>query len=81
MMNFSAFGGPFSGIHQFAAKFGHDAQTGAFTSTSGGGGGVGGGGGPQDIHGNRYQISNTNHFNQNTTSGKSIFLLIKKISI
>ncbi|KAL5290138.1 hypothetical protein ACFFRR_009850 [Megaselia abdita] len=26
MMNFSAFGGPFSGIHQFAAKFNHDPQ-------------------------------------------------------
>lgn len=61
MMNFSAFGGPFSGIHQFAAKFGHDAQTGAFTST---------GGMNQDVHGNRYH-TNTNHFNQNTTSGWS----------
>lgn len=27
MMNFSAFGGPFSGIHQFAAKFNHDPQS------------------------------------------------------
>lgn len=26
-MNFSAFGGPFSGIHQFAAKFNHDSQS------------------------------------------------------
>uniref|UniRef100_A0A182KHX8 Uncharacterized protein n=1 Tax=Anopheles christyi TaxID=43041 RepID=A0A182KHX8_9DIPT len=31
-MNFSAFGGPFSGIHQFAAKFG--SNDGAFTSTN-----------------------------------------------
>uniref|UniRef100_A0A182JCF5 C2H2-type domain-containing protein n=1 Tax=Anopheles atroparvus TaxID=41427 RepID=A0A182JCF5_ANOAO len=30
-MNFSAFGGPFSGIHQFAAKFG--SNDGAFSST------------------------------------------------
>lgn len=58
-MNFSAFGGPFSGIHQFAAKFGHDAQAGAFSSA---------GGMNQDVHGNRYH-SNANHFNQNTTSG------------
>ncbi|XP_058452220.1 zinc finger protein 37 homolog [Malaya genurostris] len=49
-MNFSAFGGPFSGIHQFAAKFG--SNDGAFTSTNtaagngaGPGGIVGGGGG------------------------------------
>lgn len=61
MMNFS-FGGPFSGIHQFAAKFGHDAQTGAFTTGAGG----------QD-HTNRYH-TNTNHFNQNSTSGKFICL-------
>lgn len=56
-MNFSAFGGPFSGIHQFAKSFGHE-QSGAFTTAPGG---------PQttDIHGNRYH-SNTNHFNQNT---------------
>lgn len=60
MMNFSAFGGPFSGIHQFAAKFGHDAQTGAFGTA---------GAGTQDVHGNRYH-TNTNHFNQNTTSGE-----------
>lgn len=50
-MNFSAFGGPFSGIHQFAAKFG--SNDGAFTSTNSaattgngaGPGGIGGGGG------------------------------------
>lgn len=50
-MNFSAFGGPFSGIHQFAAKFG--SNDGAFTSTNtaaatgngAGPGGIGGGGG------------------------------------
>lgn len=60
MMNFSAFGGPFSGIHQFAAKFGHDTQSGPFSSASGM---------TQDVHGNRYH-TNTNHFNQNTTSGK-----------
>lgn len=58
-MNFSAFGG-FSGIHQFAAKFGHDAQAGAFSSATNM---------SQDIHGNRYH-TNTNHFNQNTTSSK-----------
>lgn len=64
-MNFSAFGG-FSGIHQFAAKFGHDAQSGAFTSAAATNM-------TQDIHGNRYHTSaaNTNHFNQNTTSSKS----------
>ncbi|XP_055547254.1 zinc finger and BTB domain-containing protein 18.2-like [Wyeomyia smithii] len=42
-MNFSAFGGPFSGIHQFAAKFG--SNDGAFTSTNataGNGAGPGG---------------------------------------
>ncbi|XP_055640576.1 zinc finger protein 717 [Toxorhynchites rutilus septentrionalis] len=42
-MNFSAFGGPFSGIHQFAAKFG--SNDGAFTSTNtatGNGAGAGG---------------------------------------
>lgn len=61
-MNFS-FGGPFSGIHQFAAKFGHDAQTGAFTTGAGG----------QD-HTNRYH-TNTNHFNQNSTSGKCFNIL------
>lgn len=65
-MNFSAFGG-FSGIHQFAAKFGHDAQTGAFSSATAGNM-------TQDIHGNRYHTSaagvNTNHFNQNATSSK-----------
>lgn len=67
-MNFSAFGGPFSGIHQFAKSFGHE-QSGAFTTAPGV---------PQttDIHGNRYH-SNTNHFNQNTAGelheGKQIF--------
>lgn len=60
-MNFSAFGGPFSGIHQFAAKFGHDAQSGAFSSATSGMS-------TQDVHGNRYH-TNTNHFNQNSTSG------------
>ena len=58
MMNFSAFGGPFSGIHQFAAKFGHDAQAGAFSTATGG----------QDVHGNRYH-TNTNHFNQSPGTG------------
>ncbi|XP_049278218.1 zinc finger and SCAN domain-containing protein 25 [Anopheles funestus] len=37
-MNFSAFGGPFSGIHQFAAKFG--SNDGAFTSTNSPGNGT-----------------------------------------
>ncbi|XP_061398012.1 uncharacterized protein LOC133333737 isoform X1 [Musca vetustissima] len=67
MMNFSAFGGPFSGIHQFAAKFGHDTQTppGAFT-TPGINGNVAGGGTTtvNDNHVQRYQ-TNGNHFQQN----------------
>lgn len=68
MMNFSAFGGPFSGIHQFAAKFGHDAQSGPFSSSTTGMN-------SQDVHGNRYHTA-SNHFNQNSTSGKfTIFLL------
>lgn len=65
-MNFSAFGG-FSGIHQFAAKFGHDAQSGAFTSAAAASNMS------QDIHGQRYHTTaatNANHFNQNTTSRK-----------
>lgn len=41
-MNFSAFGGPFSGIHQFAAKFG--SNDGAFTSTNSPGNGAAGAG-------------------------------------
>lgn len=69
MMNFSAFGGPFSGIHQFAAKFGHDAQTGAFTTATSG---------TQDVHGNRYH---TNHFNQNTTSVQNSMQYGQNISI
>lgn len=60
-MNFSAFGGPFSGIHQFAAKFGHDTQNGPFSSTTSAMN-------SQEMHSNRYQ-SSTNHFNQNSTSG------------
>lgn len=67
-MNFSAFGG-FTGIHQFAAKFSHEAQTGAFTSTAGNS--VASGGGQELHHSQRYH-TNTNHFNQNTTSGKNI---------
>ncbi|XP_073834939.1 C2H2-type zinc finger domain-containing lethal (3) neo38 isoform X2 [Musca autumnalis] len=65
MMNFSAFGGPFSGIHQFAAKFGHDTQTptGAFT-TPGINGNVGGATTVNDNHVQRYQ-TNGNHFQQN----------------
>ena len=54
-MNFSAFGGPFSGIHQFAAKFSHN--DGAFTSPV-----------QQDNHLNRYHSNTTNHYNQNTSS-------------
>lgn len=65
IMNFSAFGGPFSGIHQFAAKFGHDTQSGAFSAASGM---------TQDVHGNRYH-ANTNHFNQNSTSGMCFIIL------
>lgn len=70
MMNFSAFGGPFSGIHQFAAKFGHDTQSGPFSSSTSGMN-------SQDVHGNRYHAT-SNHFNQNSTSGKltTIFLCI-----
>lgn len=63
-MNFSAFGGPFSGIHQFAAKFGHDSQNGPFGSSSSSMN-------TQEVHGNRYH-ANGNHFNQNSTSSKII---------
>ncbi|XP_055326626.1 zinc finger protein 347 isoform X2 [Sitodiplosis mosellana] len=63
-MNFSAFGGPFSGIHQFAAKFGHDTQSGPFSSATSGMN-------SQDVHGNRYHTT-TNHFNQNSTSGSAM---------
>ncbi|XP_075145497.1 C2H2-type zinc finger domain-containing lethal (3) neo38 isoform X2 [Haematobia irritans] len=64
MMNFSAFGGPFSGIHQFAAKFGHDTQTpGAFT-TPGINGNAVATSAANDNHVQRYQ-TNGNHFQQN----------------
>ena len=67
-MNFSAFGGPFSGIHQFAAKFGHDTQSpGAFTTP-----GINGnvpGSTVADNHVQRYQ-TNGNHFQQNNPNGK-----------
>ncbi|KAH8420675.1 hypothetical protein KR222_000076 [Zaprionus bogoriensis] len=60
MMNFSAFGGPFSGIHQFAAKF--DAQTpGAFGTPPVNAAAAAAG---SDNHVQRYQ-TNGNHFNQN----------------
>ncbi|XP_064548282.1 transcription factor che-1 isoform X1 [Drosophila montana] len=60
MMNFSAFGGPFSGIHQFAAKF--DAQTpGAFGTPPVNSAAAAAG---SDNHVQRYQ-TNGNHFNQN----------------
>ncbi|XP_019847829.1 transcription factor Sp3 isoform X1 [Bactrocera dorsalis] len=64
MMNFSAFGGPFSGIHQFAAKFGHDTQgpPGAFATPTGINGNATAG--VADNHVQRYQ-TNGNHFNQN----------------
>lgn len=62
-MNFSAFGGPFSGIHQFAAKFGHDSQNGPFASGSSSMN-------TQEVHGNRYH-ANGNQFNQNSTSSKT----------
>lgn len=69
MMNFSAFGGPFSGIHQFAAKFGHDTQTpGAFT-TPGINGNVAAAAAANDNHVQRYQ-TNGNHFQQNVPNGK-----------
>lgn len=64
-MNFSAFGGPFSGIHQFAAKFGHDSQNGPFASSSSSTMNT------QEVHANRYH-ANGNHFNQNSTSSKTI---------
>ncbi|XP_030374564.1 zinc finger protein Gfi-1 isoform X2 [Scaptodrosophila lebanonensis] len=61
MMNFSAFGGPFSGIHQFAAKF--DAQTpGAFGTPPGNAAAAAAA--SADNHVQRYQ-TNGNHFNQN----------------
>ena len=63
-MNFSAFGGPFSGIHQFAAKFSHEPQSqNTFTSTSM----VNGSTNILD-NGQRYQ-ANSNNFNQNPTQG------------
>lgn len=64
-MNFSAFGGPFSGIHQFAAKF--DAQTpGAFGTPPVNAAAAAAG---SDNHVQRYQ-TNGNHFNQNVPNGK-----------
>lgn len=76
MMNFSAFGGPFSGIHQFAAKFGHDTQSPGAFSTPGINGNV-----PTaaDNHVQRYQ-TNGNHFQQNTPNGKSKIFILFKIS-
>lgn len=68
-MNFSAFGGPFSGIHQFAAKFGHDSQNGPFSSSATSGMNS------QDVHGNRYHTA-SNHFNQNSTSGNLNLIII-----
>lgn len=63
-MNFSAFGGPFSGIHQFAAKFTHpdNSQSGTFSNVTNNM--------QQDLHGNRYN-TNANNFNQNHGSGWS----------
>ncbi|XP_055851194.1 zinc finger protein 567 isoform X1 [Episyrphus balteatus] len=67
MMNFSAFGGPFSGIHQFAAKFGHDTQTpGAFSTP-----GVNGSNANDNHAAQRYQ-TNGNHFNQNAPSANNM---------
>ncbi|XP_068155822.1 LOW QUALITY PROTEIN: uncharacterized protein l(3)neo38 [Drosophila tropicalis] len=64
MMNFSAFGGPFSGIHQFAAKF--DAQTpGAFGTPPANAAAAAAAAGAGDNHVQRYQTTNGNHFNQN----------------
>ncbi|XP_017010829.1 uncharacterized protein l(3)neo38 [Drosophila takahashii] len=65
MMNFSAFGGPFSGIHQFAAKF--DAQTpGAFGTppAAAANAAAAAAAAGTDNHVQRYQ-TNGNHFNQN----------------
>lgn len=75
-MNFSAFGGPFSGIHQFAAKFGHDTQAppGAF-STPGINNTI-----ADNNHVQRYQ-TNGNHFNQPAPNGKAIIYEIFKIKI
>lgn len=68
MMNFSAFGGPFSGIHQFAAKF--DAQTpGAFGTPPVNSAAAAAG---SDNHVQRYQ-TNGNHFNQNVPNGKCLY--------
>ncbi|XP_022216059.1 transcription factor che-1 [Drosophila obscura] len=65
MMNFSAFGGPFSGIHQFAAKF--DAQTpGAFGTPPANAAAAAAAAGT-DNHVQRYQ-TNGNHFNQNVAN-------------
>ncbi|CAD6996189.1 unnamed protein product [Ceratitis capitata] len=71
MMNFSAFGGPFSGIHQFAAKFGHDTQgpPGAFATPTGINGNTTTG--ITDNHVQRYQ-TNGNHFNQNIPNVKEL---------
>jgi len=72
MMNFSAFGGPFSGIHQFAAKF--DAQTpGAFGTppAAAANAAAAAAAAGTDNHVQRYQ-TNGNHFNQNVPNGKCI---------
>jgi len=75
MMNFSAFGGPFSGIHQFAAKFGHDAQSPGAHSHIPLNGITNGNGSSSipDNHVQRYQ-TNGNHFNQNIPNGSYVFL-------
>lgn len=69
MMNFSAFGGPFSGIHQFAAKFNHDPQS---QNTFGSSNAIINGGSNVIDNGQRYQ-SGPNSFSQaSSTSGTFI---------
>lgn len=63
MMNFSPFGSPFSGIHQFAAKFNHEPQSqNVFASSNS----IINGSNIID-NGQRYP-SNSNNFNQSITS-------------
>lgn len=64
MMNFSAFGGPFSGIHQFAAKFNPEPQTQNSFGTSNS---IINGSSNIIDNGQRYQNS-TNSFSQSSTT-------------
>ncbi|XP_055705521.1 zinc finger protein 613 [Phlebotomus papatasi] len=70
-MNFSAFGGPFSGIHQFAAKFGNDStQLGSYAANASSESGA------QDT---RY--ANPNHFSQNPAVSSPNMQYAQNISI